>query len=781
MADLATISTKSGVVSSPAGRFGSSSLRYAFTIFLSAFLLFAVQLLLGKYFLPWFGGTPAMWTTCMLFFQILLLAGYVYAHLLITRFDTRNQALVHSTLLTVSAVLMIVLAFRWHSPLLPNAIWKPSGSGSPVSSILVLLCVSVGVPYFALSSTGPLLQGWFSRTHPGHSPYRLYALSNLGSLLALISYPFVIETHVSLQTQARVWALAFFAFAASCAVCAAWAARTKSPEKFSGLIRANESAELNGAKPRFSDQLFWAALAACASVMFLATTSQICQDVAVVPLLWVLPLGVYLLSFVICFDKSKWYRRAVYHTALVLAFFLTCFVLNGGARKSLVAQMVVYVLTLFVCCMVCHGELARSKPAARYLTSFYLMVAIGGAAGGIFVVLIAPHVFPAYWEYHVALWATALLLFVALMRDKMSWLYCSRFGIAAIALVAATLPGLVAWATTGATSAGYWLPAAMVLIAVGLLVQRSREGYDPARARAAPWYCAITLLVAAVLLITSANLGLRSAVSVSRDFYGVLSIKEVAADQPESRAFSLSHGRITHGFQFQQGDKRRIPTTYYEVNSGVGRALRLLHSRQPQPLRIGVVGLGIGTLAAFARSGDYVRFYEISPAIIRIADDQRYFTYLHDTPATISIVEGDARLSMERELASGQGQRFDLLAIDAFSGDAPPVHLLTEEAFQIYLNQIHPNGIIAVHITNSYLDFRPVVAAAAAHFNLASVFIHSDGDGKATGYNDWVLLSHDKALIDSLSAAGTALETQPDVGAWTDDHSNLFQILRSRR
>ena len=781
MADLATVSTKPNVASSATPHFGSSSLRYAFTIFLSAFLLFAVQLMLGKYFLPWFGGTPAMWTTCMLFFQILLLAGYVYAHILITRFDTRRQALVHLTLLTVSAVLMIVLAFRWHSPLLPTAIWKPSGSGSPVWSILVLLSVSVGVPYLALSSTGPLLQGWFSRTHPGVSPYRLYALSNVGSLLALISYPFLIETHLSLQSQARVWALAFFAFAVSCVACARWAARTKSPENFSASIRANESAELDGAKPRFSDQLFWAALTACASVMFLATTSQICQDVAVVPLLWVLPLGVYLLSFVICFDKSKWYRRAVYHPALVLAFFLTCFVLNGGARKSLIAQMLIYVLTLFVCCMVCHGELVRSKPASRYLTSFYLMVSIGGAAGGIFVVLIAPHIFPAYWEYHVALWATALLLFVALMRDKTSWLYISRFGIAAIALVASTLPGLVAWATTGTTSAGYWLPAAMVLIAVGLLVQKSREGYDPSRARAVPWYCAITLLVAAVLLITSANLGIRSAVSVSRDFYGVLSIKEVAADQPELKAFSLSHGRITHGFQFQQADKRHIPTTYYEVSSGVGRALHLLQSRDPQPLRIGVVGLGIGTLAAYGRSGDSVRFYEISPAIIRIANDQRYFTYLHDTPATISIVEGDARLSMERELVGGRGERFDLLAIDAFSGDATPVHLLTQEAFQIYLNQIRPDGIIAVHITNTYLDFRPVVAAAAAHFNLASVFIHSDGDKKATGYNDWVLLSRDKAMIDSLSAAGTPMETRPDVAAWTDDHSNLFQILRSRR
>jgi hypothetical protein len=293
------------------------------------------------------------------------------------------------------------------------------------------------------------------------------------------------------------------------------------------------------------------------------------------------------------------------------------------------------------------------------------------------------------------------------------------------------------------------------------------------------------MVVLTVLLFVTANTGLHDAVSVSRGFYGVLTIRELAANQPELRAYSLTHGRIAHGFQFQEGEKRRIPTTYYGIDSGVGRALRLLQSRTPrqEPIHIGVVGLGVGTLAAFARSGDSVRFYEINPEIIRIANDQRYFTYLHDSPATIDTVEGDARLSMERELASGHKSHFDLLAIDAFSGDAPPVHLLTKEAFRDYLDEVNePGGVIAVHVTNTYLDFRPVVAAIASHFNLASVFIHADSDGQTTSYNDWILLSRDASVINALTArGGTALQSPPYISPWTDDHSNLFQVLRSRR
>ena len=762
-----------------------STIHYAITIFLSAFLLFAVQLLLGKYFLPWFGGTPAMWTTCMLFFQLLLLAGYVYAHVVATRLSPRIQAQLHFALLAASSILIILLTLRWHAPLLPDSSWRPGNGGSPIWSITLLLGVSAGLPYFVLSSTGPLLQSWFAGAHPHRRPYRLYALSNLGSLLALLSYPFVVEPHLSLRTQARVWSVFFFAYAIVCGICAKWYARlgTLKNARSRQAIRSNRSG-CEGTTPGLGEKIFWVALAACASVMFLATTSQICQDVAVVPLLWVLPLCIYLLSFVICFDKANWYTRGLFHPALVLAVFLACFVLNGGALKSLVSQLVIYAFTLFVCCMVCHGELARSKPDARHLTSFYLMVALGGAMGGIFVVLIAPHTFRAYWEYHLGVWATVLLFFVALMRDKQSWLYCRRFGLATVALGTALLPGMVAWATSGTTTIGYWVPAAAVLLAVGILVQHSREGFDPTRARAVPWYCTTALVVLGALLFVAAKLAIHNSVSVARGFYGVLSVQELGADQPAMHGFSLTHGRVAHGFQFRQAEKRSIPTMYYGESSGVGRAIRMLQSRAPRPhsIRIGVAGLGVGTLAAFGRTGDYIRFYEINPEVIRMANDQHYFTYLHDCPATVNIIAGDARLSMESELARGEKQNFDLLIIDAFSGDAPPTHLLTKEGFQVYLDQIKdPGGVVAVHITNTYLDFRPVIASLAAHFHLSHVLLHSNGDGATTGYNDWIVLSRDRALIDSLTKeTAAAPPSQQYVQLWTDDYSNLFEVLRTR-
>jgi spermidine synthase len=755
---------------------------YWVTIFLGAFLLFSIQLLLGKYFLPWFGGTPAMWTTCMFFFQVLLLAGYAYAHALANRFPPRAQAIVHCLLLAAGLGLLAFLAVIWGSPVTPSLSWRPHGNERPVWNLIVLLTVSAGLPYFLLATTGPLLQSWFTRTHPGRSPYRLYALSNFGSLLGLVSYPFLIEPWISLRHQALLWALGFIVYVVLCGYCAL---KVRNAVSYPVQTAAGAGSGLSQTAPSLRTRLLWLALAACASVMFLATTNQICQDIAVVPFLWVLPLSLYLLSFIICFERSRWYSRSIFHPALAVAIFLACFVLGSWGIKNILLQVTVYSFVLVVVCMVCHGELARSRPGARYLTSFYLMIALGGALGGTLVALIFPDLFRGFWEYHLGLWSAAALLFVVLGRDKSSWLYSSRYGLAAIAIAAAALPGSVSYVTSGGRGLGNLFPVIPVLIGVYFLVRGSRKGHDPARAKAVPIYCVASLLVLGGVLFFNARNQIRNALESTRNFYGVLTVRELAADEPSIRAYTLFHGRIAHGFQFRSEARHKLPTGYYAVTSGAGLALTALQvataaGGTPQSLRLGVIGLGAGTLAAYGKPGDYVRFYEINPDITRIARGP-YFTYLSDCQARLDVIAGDARLSMENELERDQPQQFDLLAIDAFSGDAIPVHLLTEEAFQIYLREMKTEGIIAVHITNNYFDLRPVLKRVAERFGLHYRLAHTDGDNLVTTYSDWVLLSHDDKILNSLPPSSEGLRSRAlreNLHLWTDDYSNLLWVLR---
>jgi len=753
-------------------------------IFLGAFLLFSIQLLLGKFFLPWFGGTPAMWTTCMFFFQMLLLAGYAYAHALANWFSPRMQVALHCVLLLAALGLLISLAVVWGSPVTPSLSWRPHTNDRPVWHLIVLLAVSAGLPYFVLATTGPLLQSWFTRTHPGRSPYRLYSLSNLGSLLGLLSYPFLVEPWISLRHQARLWASGFAVYVAVCGYCALGIGKARAMKVASGT--ASDSSQ---SKPTLGNYLLWLGLASCGSIMFLATTNQICQDIAVVPFLWVLPLSLYLLSFIICFDQSRWYSRAIFHPALVVAVYLACFVLGSWGIKSIFLQIAVHSSTLFIVCMVCHGELARSKPGARYLTSFYLMVAMGGAVGGTLVALVFPHIFRGFWEYHLGLWSAAALLFVVLARDKTSWLYCSRYGLAAIAVAAALLPGAVSYMTMERQGLGNLFPVLLVVVAVYFLTRGSSKGFDRERARAVPIYYGVALLVLGGVLFFNARNQIQNTVVSTRNFYGVLAVRELSEGQSNEQAYTLFHGRVVHGFQFTSDAHRKVPTGYFGITSGVGLALTALQVSSvqtgngdgtPQSLRVGVVGLGAGTLAAYGKPGDYFRFYEINPEITRIASGP-YFTYLKDCPARLDVIPGDARLSMESELERAQPQQFDLLAIDAFSGDAIPVHLLTDEAFQIYLREMKASGIIAVHITNTYFDLRPVLKRVAEHFSLHYLLMHTDGDNTITTYSDWVLLSREDKVLASLPPSAGGLRTRAlreNLPIWTDDYSNLFWVLR---
>ena len=762
-------------------------LLYSATMFLSAFLLFLVQPLIGKYILPWFGGSPAVWTTCMLFFQALLLGGYSYAHALASRWRLRRQVLFH--VLLVSAT---ILAILWLS-IIPSQGWKPMDDQSPVLRILGLLLVSIGAPYFLLSSTSPLLQSWFSRTRPGSSPYRLYALSNLGSLLAILSYPFLIEPRLSLSRQASIWSWSYIAFALICVLLSLKVMTARVPEAGPGTATVTE-AGIEEPRPGAGRYLLWLSLTTCSSIMLLATTSIMCQDVAVVPLLWILPLALYLLSFILCFQHERLYWRPLFIGGLAASIAWTCFVLFGGVFVALRWQILSYSLTLFASCMVCHGELVRLRPRARHLTSFYLMVAGGGTLGGLLVTVAAPHLFKGFWEYHFGLLATVLLALIVLFRDRKSPLYQGR----PLIIWAIWAVICVSWAVLGfMLDHQIWRSwrfqlglLAVTATTLGIFLhERKGRHYRgrPARVWAVWAALCVSWLALGLVLRIHVRQSLESSVETRRNFFGVLRVLELFTEFPGEHALSLMHGRIEHGFQFQDKDKRDWRTSYYGADSGIGLAIGF-HPRRlaQQDLRIGVIGLGTGALAAWGQQGDYIRFYEINPEVLQLSD--KYFTYRKDSPARIEVVLGDARISMEREQQHSEPQQFDVLAVDAFSGDAIPVHLLTRECFQTYRYHLKEDGILAIHITNRYFDLSPVVRnliTPGPRQEMQALWFHDSGNGsQATDRTDWVLLTANGQFLahpDIRRHVTPWKDPAPSQQFWTDDYSNLFSLIHERR
>ncbi len=749
---------------------------FAATVFLSAFLLFQLQLIIAKYLLPWFGGTPAVWTTCMFFFQVLLLAGYAYAHWVSRRFSPRVQMGMHAGLLTLSFILLLTLARYWPAPILPGPWWKPVGSQTPVLHLLQLLMVSVGFPFFLLSTTSPLLQAWYQRAATGSSPYRLYALSNLGSLLGLAIYPFLVEPELALSTQAWAWSWGYGIFALGSYACGLWAGKPLLPQPLQPV-----AAGIEEDAPGAWRHVFWIALAACASTLLLATTNRLCQDVAVIPFLWVLPLGLYLASLVICFDHERWYASQVFQSALAGALPLACVLLLRGPVTGMATQIVLYSGVLFVCCMFCHGELAHAKPTARHLTSFYLSLALGGALGGVFVALLAPLTFPAYWEYQAGLFVCLVLAGVVAARDKASWYRGEKVWVPVLLFVAGLVVPIAAGRTLrDAREAMYAVGVVAVFLAVLLLGRSGSRGATRfLRSTLAGCSALLLTLIAGTLLVD-----LQSAQEVARNFHGVLAVLDVEPADPQRHARILKHGRVVHGVQFVEAAARRQPSSYFVRDSGLGLAL-LHHPRRTgeqgtTPLRVGVVGLGIGTIAAYGRPGDTFRFYENNPEVLRLARDTRYFHYLEDTAAKVEVVLGDGRLSLEEELRRGQAQAFDLLALDAFSSDAVPVHLLTREAFEVYLAHLAPDGILAVNISNRSLDLRPVILKLAEHHRLAVAFIPKDNPEPYSLPSHWMLLARSQEVLGApaIQAAKWEVGQVPEVRLWTDDYSNLFQVLK---
>jgi hypothetical protein len=755
------------------------------TIFLGAFLLFQIQLLIGKYILPWYGGVPTVWTTCMLCFQVALLLGYAYAHVMVRRLPGGPQRFLHLVAVAGSLVVIGVLAARWRVPLLPDTAWKPLASDAPVWHIVQVLAVAVGAPFLVAATTSPLLQSWFGTTYPATSPYRLYALSNLGSLLALLTYPALFEVWLPLRVQAWFWTGSFVVFALGVAGCAV-VSRGRPPAS------VPHATPVTGCAPRAGDWLLWLSLAACPSALLLATTNYVSQEIAVIPFLWIVPLSLYLASFVLTFDGDRWYVRGAWATLLALGVTLSAFILDRGTAAHVLLQLAVAALALFAACMVCHGELARTKPAASYLTAFYLALTVGGALGGVLVSLVAPVVFPGTWEYPLGLWLVAVLALVAFRRDRRSPLHAApRWTIvvtvsAALAVAAYVFRWSVPLSWTPEISDA-WLFGAPAAIAGAALTSQAwahrRRTLDVAQTAPPRLVSLTTLVVGLAVIVVGFALAhvawqpLRGTVAHARSFYGIVHVE--AYDPEGGGILRLRHGRIIHGTQYKAPDDVRQPTAYYGRDSGIGLAIEH-HPKRETGLRIGVVGLGAGTLAAYGRAGDALRFYELNPDVTRLAGrDGRTFTFVRDGEGEVEVVGGDARIALEAELARGAPQRFDVLAIDAFSSNAIPAHLLTREAVAVYLAHLDPGGILALHVTNRHVDLEPVVRGLAKHFGLAHVFVASIG-GVLTWKSDWALLARDPArlAIPEIADAASFELSDPPVAVWTDDYSNLLSLLR---
>lgn len=670
------------------------AVHYGLTIFLSAFLLFQVQPLIGKMILPWFGGSAAIWTTCMLFFQLVLLLGYFYSYW-VTRFlSPSRQSLVHGGLLLISLLLI---------PISPSLDWKPMGAENPTLRILGLLAVSIGLPYFVLSTTGPLLQAWFARERSGLAPYRLFALSNFGSMLALLAYPVAVEPVFPTLWQSYLWSGLYACFVAACTLLA-WRGRSGIP-----IVQPTHH---EGRAPRWIDQVQWAALAACPSILLVADTSFLTTNIAPIPLIWVAPLALYLLSFILSFECRSWYQRKVFLPLLALGLGALAWLPTLGINTlPLYLAMGVNLTAFFAACMVCHGELARLQPHPSHLTGYFLMLAVGGVIGGFFVGVIAPYWFNSNYELSIGIVLTGLVAAVTIIpkmqfsRPLWRWI--------CIAFSAASLLALT------------WI----------------RVDYHLKESHGAE-------------------------VSV-RNFYGALKV----FNNPQGEYRTLYHGQIIHGRQHTAPSKLDLPITYYSPDSGVGKALQIKAAQGP--LRVGMIGLGVGTLVSYGRKDDYFRLYEIDPLVIDIA--QKNFSFLARTPATTEIIVGDARLQMERE----PDQRFDMLVVDAFSGDSVPIHLLTLEAFAQYLRHLKPGGVLAVHITNRFLDLRPVIKTAAKHFGKDVRLVESPSDHKKLVLRSrWALISGDPAFFNNPQlGSATPIADPIRFQSWTDDYSSIFSIL----
>lgn len=655
----------------------------------------------------------------MLFFQVGLLLGYAYAHLLSNTLSPKRQAYVHVPLLLLSLFLL---------PITPGDHLKPTDGSSPELGVILLLLSTVGIPYMIVSSTGPLLQHWFSRSYPDRSPYRLYSLSNVGSLLGLITYPFIVEPNMGVGSQTILWSVGYACFVLVCTASAVLVARiaTKEPEPLPTQPKEPQRAYTLG------NLCLWLLLSASGSVLLLSATNFVCQNVAVIPFLWVLPLSLYLISFIICFDNSHWYKRRIWLSAFILIVPVIFIFLNNHYNLDLAGigtQIAVYIGGMFIACMVCHGELVRLKPPSQHLTLFYLTISFGGALGGVFVTFIAPQIFSDYWEFPLIFILTlTVAAWLVLFKDK-------RLKIFRIPLTSAMVA---------------------VLLVLGMFMNSFQARFH------------------------------EGVLATTRNFYGVMRVIESGSNDSRPPHIKMYHGGINHGLQAIDPDREFYPSSYYAAHSGVGLAIRRhpIRTRQrdgsTEGFHIGIVGLGAGALSAYQGENDRYRYYELDPDVEMLARD--HFSYLERGGDNTEVIIGDARISLERELRESGSQKFDILVVDAFSGDAIPIHLLTLEAFDLYRQHLKPDGIIAIHISNKFFDLQPLIYGTAKEIEMEPLVVLRDRDSsRLIKRSRWTLLSNNAEFLIHPRVLAYIDEWPEDIEerqqVWTDDFANVLDLL----
>lgn len=687
---------------------------------LAGFLLFLVQPMLAKFILPWFGGSATTWTVCMLFFQAALLLGYAYAYAVTTPLSLKLQVIGQIVLVVVACLCL---------PITPSEAFKPIDSADPTGRILGLLAACVGAPYAVLATTSPMLQRWLAQVEPGILASRFFAISNLGSFLGLLSYPFAVEPFLPSRQQTILWSAGFCIFALLSILSGLV---VLSRDKAEGPATVSAPSGRRPERPAESDDLgawWWLVYSALGSILLLATTNRITQWSAVIPFLWILPLCVYLLTFVLCFghQASRWRRLFLF------AFVVTAGVCALLARPELPEDLFIQVglqcLTLFFGCMICHGEIVRLQPPARRLPHFYLVIAVGGALGGALVTLAAPELFSDYWEHPLVIVAIVL---VAWAQD-----------------VVAVVPS--------SFLARRWSKAGMAATA-GLFVLGLGAGSR------AEW--------------------VNDAVTVDRvrNFYGVVKVYKEDMDNPAEYSLVMQQAGVDQGSQYQAADRRREPSCAFDARHGLGLALRYQRRRRDggpdAPLRVGIIGLGAGMVAAQGKAGDYFRYYELNPAVTALA--RRYFTFLADSPAKIEVRHGDGRILLEREATAGQSGQFDVLIIDAFRGAAPPMHLMTKEAFEVYLRHLAPDGILAINFELDTFELAPLHRGLADALGLPVHWFETAEGADCDDPVSWALYSRDADFwtVPEVKAAISPWRDHSDRRLlWTDGSSNLLSVI----
>jgi len=691
---------------------------YLSIIFLSAFLLFQVQPLIAKLILPLFGGGAAIWTACLLFFQAFLLLGYLYAHILSKCKNLKAQVSIHSVALLTSLLFM---------PIGLKELTEFNQS-APLTDILQLLILSIGVPYFLLSSTGPLVQKWLSYVYASKAnfkPYKLYSLSNIGSLLALLTYPFIVEPLLTLPVQLNTWSAAYIVLVVLLTIfCVQLFKLVSSDSPFYKTINGdvnNDEAE-QGVSFKL-DWLLWLALSAVGVVLLVSITNAMTQNIPPVPFLWILPLSLYLLTFIISFHSPKWYVRWYWYVLFILSSFAGLLMFFIGSQFDILSQVFIYSGILLSSCMICHGELVKLKPSTDRLTLFYLNMSLGGFLGSAFVAFVAKRYFSQFLEFPIALVCVFILL------------GCSTY-----------------------------------------ILKKSSNSSNMSNDKASGPIIISSGVFALLLVLTFVSLNQKfkqNTVELSRNFYGILSVKDVDVNGVVERR--LIDGTTSHGTQSQNENLAHIPMSYYRKDSGV--ALALQHLFLTPSMNVGLVGLGAGTLASYGRRGDSYTFYELNPNVERMA--RQYFTYIEQSSADVNIIIGDGRVTLQKELDNSKTNDFDVLVIDAFSGDSVPAHLLTTEAFELYFKHMKTDGVLAIHVSNSHLDLTSLVKGLANNSGYSALYFKTKATEKEVTQTEWVVVTNNQSFIRNAKVKRLQSEwPNDDELIWTDNYSNLLSVLK---